>query len=71
MSDTSFQGGENFSRGVPPCAPLVTGLIMTLTQQWRYLNLLQTSFTCYFLWKASWIIVKSFLAVSTLVLTIS
>jgi len=41
---------------------------MTLTQQWRYPNLLETAFTYYFLRKVSWVIGKSFLAVSIFVL---
>jgi len=36
------------------------GRIMTLTQQWRYLTLLEISFTSYFLRKVSWVISKSF-----------
>jgi len=38
---------------------------MTLTQQWRYLNLIENSFCIYFLWKVSWAVGISFLAVSS------
>jgi len=40
---------------------------MTLAQQWRCLNLIETAFTSYFLRKISSVIGKSFLAVSAFV----
>jgi len=44
------------------------GRIMTLTQQWRYLNLTRTAFTFYFSRNVSWVIGKSFLVASMFVL---
>jgi len=57
---------------IPPRAKLEPmkqpdGRIMTLTQQWRYLNLTRTAFTFYFSRNVSWVMGKSYLVASTFV----